>query len=290
LSAYPDTYAVPHGGRPPDPPELPVGADPAPRWPAWYAPVGFLMGFAITLVVSVIAGIIAAATGADIENDTPPALVVVLTLLQAVILSGTAIFLAGRTRRPRPWHFGLRRAQFWPSFGWAALGIAAFFTFAIAYSALVTPEGDQTVTEDLGADKSTLALAAAGIVVIVVAPVAEEFFFRGFFYGALRSRLGILAAAAIDGVVFGLIHFTGSDSLELLPILGFLGFVFCLVYERTKTLYTVIGLHALNNTIAYGAETDGWGVSLSLGALMLAGCMLGPRLFHGPRATAQARG
>ena len=87
----------------------------------------------------------------------------------------------------------------------------------ILYSALLTPEGDQTVTEDLGADESTLALVAAGFVVIVVAPVAEEFFFRGFFYRALRSRLGVLSAAAIDGLVFGLIHFTGTDTLELLP-------------------------------------------------------------------------
>ena len=47
------------------------------------------------------------------------------------------------------------------------------------------------MTEDLGADESTLALVAAGIVVIVVAPIAEEFFFRGFFYRALRSRMGI---------------------------------------------------------------------------------------------------
>ena len=67
-------------------PSFPAGADPAPRWPAWYAPVGFLAGFAITLVVSAIAGIIAAAAGADVE-DTPPELVLVLTLLQAVILS-----------------------------------------------------------------------------------------------------------------------------------------------------------------------------------------------------------
>ena len=278
---------MPHGGRPPDPPELPAGADPAPHWPAWYAPVGFLVGFAITLVVSVIAGIIAAAAGADIE-DTPPALVVVLTLLQGVILCGTAIFFAGRTRRPRPWHFGLRRARFWPSVGWAALGLFSFLAFALVYSLLVTPEGEQSVTEDLGADESTLALVTAGIVVIVVAPVAEEFFFRGFFYRALRTRLGVLAAAAIDGLVFGLIHFTGADTLDVLPILAFLGFMFCLVYERTKTLYTVIGLHTLNNTVAYGAAADAWGVSAVLGSVMLAGCMLGPRLLHGPRAAAQA--
>jgi membrane protease YdiL (CAAX protease family) len=286
LTADEHTYAVPHGGPVPDPPEFPKGADTPPRWPAWYAPVGFMAGFAITVVVSVLAGAIAALFGADIGGDTPPALVVVLTLLQAVILAGTAIFLASRTRRPRAWHFGLRRARLWPSVGWAALGFLGFVIFVTTYSALLSPEGDQSVTEDLGADESTLALVAAGIVVIVVAPIAEEFFFRGFFYGALRSRLGVLAAAAVDGLVFGLIHFTGSDTLELLPILGFLGFVFCLVYERTRTLYAVIGLHALNNAVAYGVSTDEASVSLVLGPLMLLGCMLGPRLIHPPRTAA----
>jgi CAAX protease family protein len=283
LSVYQQTHPVPHGGRPPNPPELPVGADPAPRWPVWYAPAGFLAGFAITLFVSVIAGVIASAAGANVEDDIPPGLVVVLTLLQGVILAGTAIFLASRTSRPRPWHFGLRRAPFWRSVGWAAAGLGAFLLFVILYTALVTPEGEQSVTEDLGADESTLALVAAGFVVIVVAPVAEEFFFRGFFYRALRSRLGAIAAAAIDGLVFGLIHFTGSDTLELLPILGVLGFMFCLVYERTRTLYTVIGLHAFNNSIAYGAEADTVAVSVIFGTTMLAACMFAPRFLHPPR-------
>jgi len=279
---------VPHGGRPPDPPELPDGADPAPRWPPWFAPVGFLAGFTITLIVSVLAGVIATAAGADITDEMPPELLLVLTVLQGVILCGTAIFLASRVQRPKAWHFGLRRAPFWPSVGWALLGLAAFFTFVILYSLLFAPEGEQSVTEDLGADQSTAKLILAGFVVIVVAPIGEEFFFRGFFYRALRSRLTVLVAAAIDGVVFGLIHFSGSDTLDLLPVLGFLGFVFCLVYERTKTLYTVIALHSLNNSIAYGADVDAAGVSLVLGPLMLAGCAIAPRLLHPRRATARA--
>ena len=287
MSTYQETHVVPHGGRPPDPPELPAGVDPAPRWPAWFAPVGFVAGFAITLVVSVIAGIVAAAAGADVDDDVPPTLVVILTLLQSVILSGTAIFLAARSCPPKAWHFGLRRARFWPSLGWTAAGLAVFMVFVVVYSAIFTPEGDQSVTEDLGADESTLALIAAGLVVIVVAPIAEEFFVRGFFYRALRSRLGVLAAAGVDGLVFGLIHVTGSETLELIPVLVALGFMFCLVYERTGTLYSVIGLHALNNAIAYGVAVDSAAVSLVLGSLMLAGCMLGPRFLHAPRTMAR---
>ena len=54
--------------------------------------------------------------------------------------------------------------------------------------------------------------------------------------------------------------------------------MFCLVYERTGTLYTVIALHAFNNTIAYGVEADAATVSLGARSLMLPACMLGPRL------------
>ena len=43
------------------------------------------------------------------------------------------------------------------------------------------------MAQDLGADEGTLGRIAAGFMVICIAPVAEEFFFRGFFYRALRG-------------------------------------------------------------------------------------------------------
>ena len=100
---------------------------------------------------------------------------------------------------------------------------------------------------------------------IVVAPTAEEFFFRGFFYRALRTRMGVLAAALLDGLLFGAIHYSGSKTAVLLPVLALLGFMFCLVYERTGTLFATIGLHALNNCVAYGAGTHEWGVAGAVG-------------------------
>ena len=62
------------------------------------------------------------------------------------------------------------------------------------------------MAQDLGADQGTFGMIAAGFMIICVAPVAEEFFFRGFFYRALRSRYSVLVAALIDGLVFGVIH------------------------------------------------------------------------------------
>lgn len=265
---------------PPTRPELPEGVEPSPRWPAWYAPAGFLAALSGTLVLVIVIGGVAAATGADIDEN-PPGLTIAATLAQALVLVGTAVLFAAMTLRPRAWHFGLRRTSFWRGLGYAALGMVTFYVVIAAYGALVQPDAEQSVTEDLGAEDGPLALVLAGIVVIVVAPVAEEFFFRGFFYRALRTRFPILAAAAIDGLLFGAIHFEfdGADGLLLVPPLAFLGFLLCLVYERTGSLYPVIGMHAFNNAVAYAVTADGaWPVSLGLGTAMLAASAVVPRL------------
>jgi membrane protease YdiL (CAAX protease family) len=118
-----------------------------------------------------------------------------------------------------------------------------------------------------------------------VAPVVEEFFFRGFFYKALRNRFAVLVAAAIDGGLFGIIHFSGNgvDGLLILPPLALLGFIFCLVYEKTGSLLVSIGMHAFNNTVAYAAQAHGgWQVSVVVGPLMLVALILTARAL--PRA------
>ena len=63
--------------------------------------------------------------------------------------------------------------------------------------------------------------------------------------------------------------------------------IFCLVYERTGSLFPVIGLHALNNALAFGVQADGWGASAVFLPLMLAACALVPRLVGtGPQPAA----
>jgi len=258
---------------PPERPELPAGA--GPRWPAWYAGVGFLVALIATLVV---VGIVAAATGAT-TDDADPTFTVVATFLQGVIFIGTAVLFASFAGKPRPDQFGLRRSRFWPTVGWASLGLVSFYALAALYSAIVQPDTEQTVAQDLGADQGTFGMIAAGFMIVCVAPVAEEFFFRGFFYRALRSRYSVLVAALIDGVLFGVIHWdlSTADGLLIIPPLAGLGFMFCLVYERTGSLYPVIALHAFNNAIAFGVTVEDASTSLLFGSLMLVACTLVPR-------------
>ncbi len=222
------------------------------------------MALIATLVV---VGIVAVITGAS-TTDEDPTFTVVATFLQGVIFIGTAVLFASFAGKPRARDFGLRPARFWPTVGWAALGLFSFYVLAALYTAIVQPDAEQTVAQDLGADKGTLGQIAAGFMVICVAPVAEEFFFRGFFYRALRSRYSILVAALIDGLLFGAIHwdFSSAEALLIVPPLAALGFMFCLVYERTGSLYPVIALHALNNAIAFAVTIEEPGISLVLGS------------------------
>ncbi|MGI8945065.1 MAG: CPBP family intramembrane glutamic endopeptidase [Thermoleophilaceae bacterium] len=271
---------------PPEPPERPEGLERAPRWPPWFAVVGFIAGITAT---AFLAGAIGAIFGVGGGADSA-AFVVIATLVQAVVFIATAVVFAGFVSKPKAWHFGLRPAPFWRSVGWAAAALFVFFLVAGIYAALVPIEAEQGVTEELGADQGTAGLIIAGLMVMVVAPFAEEVFFRGFFYRALRSRYPMIVAAILDGLLFGVIHynFEGVDALLLLPPLALLGFVFCVVYEKTGSLFPVIGMHAFNNSIAYAAQADGgWQVSLAVGPLVLAGCVLAPRyLARGPRVSA----
>jgi uncharacterized protein len=249
----------------------------SPDWPPWFALVGFVGALMATLIA---VGVIAAVAGIDPEDDSP-ALTILATLVQGLFFVGVALVLARSVAPPRPWHFGLRRAPIGRALGWTALGMVGFYVVTAIYAALLDPSVEQEVTESLGAEDGTLGLIAAGLMVMVVAPFVEEIFFRGFFYRALRTRFPILLAAAIDGLVFGLIHydFEGADGLLLLPPLALLGVILCLVYERTGTLWAVIGMHAFNNAVAFSVQVDeGWRVALVAGPLVLVACMLVPRL------------
>ena len=264
-----------HPAPPPDPPELPEGADPRPRWPWWYAPAAMVTAFvAISIVVAVI-GLVAGASGTDLE-DPPASFNLVATLIQDLLLIAVAIGFASLTARPRAWHFGFRRTRFFPALGWVVLGFVVFLVFSAFYSLALGLDEEQTTLDDLGADESTFALVSGAVLVIVVAPIIEEVFFRGFVYRTLRNSLPIWAAALIAGTIFGAIH--APSGPEAVPSLAVLGLVFCLIYERTGSLYPVIALHAFNNTVAYIVGTGAFALSAALGLVVLVACVVTPRI------------
>jgi membrane protease YdiL (CAAX protease family) len=258
-----------------DPPPPAAGErDGFPRWPLWLPLAALAGGVGFGFVaIGVLVGVLDA-TGIEPDASAPGVTDAGTVIIDLAVVTAS-VMLAAITARPRGWHFGLRRAPLGLTAGIAAIGVFAFFAFELVYGAIVEPKSSQTVVQDLGADKNSGLLVAGALVVIVVAPICEELFFRGFLFRVLRLRLPLWLAAVADGVVFGFVHYQ-DGLLLILPILAFLGVVLCYVYERTGTLFATIAIHALNNTISYGATTDdGWAAALSVGAVMLVLCAIG---------------
>lgn len=93
-------------------------------------------------------------------------------------------------------------------------------------------------------DHSWVALLPHIITACVVAPIVEECLFRGMLYPCIKKFLSPRFAAIMTGIVFGAIHMALPQMLAL----SFLGAFLCLVYERSKTIWLPIIIHASFNS------------------------------------------
>jgi membrane protease YdiL (CAAX protease family) len=90
------------------------------------------------------------------------------------------------------------------------------------------------------ADPTVLILA-----LVLVAPVAEEIFFRGVVYNAWEREYGAVRAVWGSALLFAVIH---GSLFALVPIFG-LGIALALLYRATRSLPATIVLHASFNAI-----------------------------------------
>lgn len=257
---------------PPERPELPDGVEPTPVRPRW-KPSGVLVAFALglagTLIGALVISVIAVALGAD-ADDLPPGVNIGLTIVQDAAFIGAALFLASTVARPEPWQFGLRGTRVGPFVGWILVAFFGFSIFGAIYSEVVGIGSQEDLPDELGADNGTAALIAAAFLVTVIAPIAEEFFFRGYVFGALRNWKGMWVGAALTGTIFGAIHLGSSPDVLYLPLLAAFGFILCLLYVKTGSIYPCIVLHAINNCVAFAGTRDGWDWEV---AVLLAGSL-----------------
>ena len=78
----------------------------------------------------------------------------------------------------------------------------------------------------------------------LVAPVAEEFMFRGIILNRLKIKFGVKKAVIISSILFGLIH----SNLGILSAVVF-GICMAVVYLKTKNIFVTVSIHCVNNLI-----------------------------------------
>ena len=262
-------------GHLPDRPELPAGIERAPisnhghvsagspersdlpDWPPWAPFAAMLLTLVIAIAGATVIAVGAQLAGVDVSSDhTPTGVAIGGTVIQDIGLIVSALVFARLTDgRASAWQFGLRRVRFGPAVGWLVAVWVVFIVTSAIYAHLVHAPETSNQADELGAGDSTLNLVAVTILVTVVAPLAEEFFFRGFCFTALWRWLGWLPGAVSAGAIFAFIHI-GSVAAVFLPPLVLLGFLLCVLYKQTGSLLPCFALHALNNSLAMGESQN----------------------------------
>jgi membrane protease YdiL (CAAX protease family) len=202
----------------------------------------------LAIVVGLVLGLPAIAfTDAENELTTTGNVVGQIGFVLGLLL---VPFAVARSRGAKTVGECLRRLGvrgFQPSaFKWMAAAVGAYLLFAILYSALILEPEQEDIADGFGPVPVQI------LIIVFGAAISEEICFRGLLFGGLRERLPRVPAALLAGVVFGALHaFTGISAV---PPLIALGFVFCLLYEKTGSIVPGILLHMLNNSVALAAQ------------------------------------
>ncbi|MBX3012406.1 MAG: CPBP family intramembrane metalloprotease [Caldilineaceae bacterium] len=163
-----------------------------------------------------------------------------------------AVYLFAARRAPTAWAaLGLRPFSSW----WVFL--APFITFvellgmSLVNLVFVLPftggefENPQIEALTGGSALSNQDFFLLLILIAVIAPIAEELFFRGMLYALLRERWSAPIAILANGFLFAFIHFIPL----LIPGLFLVGIVLAWVRERSGSLIPCMLVHALQNGI-----------------------------------------
>lgn len=126
------------------------------------------------------------------------------------------------------------------------LGTFAFLSWLqYGYYLLIEPWSDFDATGGLDMMENGWGGLIYGLLsACILAPIAEEVFYRGLLLRGLERRFGFWISASVVTLAFSLAH--SYDAFGLISV-GMVGFVLVVVYRTTGSLTTVILIHALYN-------------------------------------------
>lgn len=80
------------------------------------------------------------------------------------------------------------------------------------------------------------------LVMVVLAPIIEEIFFRGFLLNRWVNKYGLVKGVALSSIVFALFHYEPIGAFVFSVVLS-------LIYMQTRSLVGTVIVHAANNAI-----------------------------------------
>jgi sodium transport system permease protein len=189
----------------------------------------------------------------------------------AVVLGGFPVLLAAFSRIRWQTGFGLKRAGIVPFLAAVILGLSIwpiaeeifFLSEWLGFSVLGSRQ--VAAAQDMVVQLRTVPWLLLIVTMAIVPAMFEEFCFRGFLFGALRSRLSGTWTVSAAAITFGIFHELFLPGRFLAST--FLGLVLGWVRLRAGSIAPGILLHAIHNSlllsiIYYQDElaARGWGL------------------------------
>ncbi len=216
-----------------------------------------LIFLAISLTMALVFSILGALELMPFQGGDP----ILAPILYSLVFSGLCLSIVAAARRSPirlaalfgPWP----RQLAWVQLLWLVVGVFLFSqgAFQVSYLglSLVAPGWvEATLHQSLLLSPDQVATPGLynGLVlfsVVVVAPITEEFIFRGVLLHRWGVKWGIRPAIVMTSILFGMLH---SNLIGLFVF----GVVMALLYLSTRSLLVPMVAHALNNAIASGID------------------------------------
>jgi membrane protease YdiL (CAAX protease family) len=217
-----------------------------------------ILGLGFVAVIA--AQVLLVGLGTVPEADTIDAPRALLTLAFEALLGLVTLLLAAR-RGISLRALGLRMPQRWGLWPAAVVGAyAALIAYQLALLLIArfgvdTSDLMEGNTLPVSGEVSMVTWIVLGIAVVIVAPVAEELFFRGLIFRALGGLLPMPIAYMISGAVFALFHL----NLSVIVPFALIGVIFAWAFWNSGSLWTTIGAHATVNGLSFAITVSGVG-------------------------------
>ena len=103
----------------------------------------------------------------------------------------------------------------------------------------------QAAVKNLLSSENLFLFLAHSLLIVIIAPITEEIFFRGFIYLYCKNKVGTKWGIIISALAFGIAHF---DFWIFLPTFSG-GVILAWIYEKTDSLYPAMIAHGTWNGI-----------------------------------------
>jgi len=217
--------------------------------PVW-AFLGFMLAQALIIVLVEVLqkiGVPLDQIGDSVFQTIAGAVIYTLTLF--IVIGVPWLVKKARTTKEE---LGMQRLPSLMDFVWVPAGAVVYLVLtavvtALAMSFLTFVDYDQvqdTGFTNMGAQSEYI---LAFIMLVVIAPIAEELLFRGYLFGKLRKYAPLWISILITSVLFGIVHLAWNVGLDVFA----LSIVLCLLRVVSGSLWPSIMLHMLKNSVAF---------------------------------------